>query len=331
MKKRFVFLLLLNLSFIGCKGHDENNPITKSQLHSDRFRWEIFSFIPEESQMVMYVNLKDIRNTESWDTFFKPYFNQSDAKFRLHEFKKATGFRIEANASELISSITEDGNSLVAVSFNKNIKNVHKYFGDENKFSISRIKGKKVYQIKNRVNEKFIFSNDSTLIMFSDTDYLEEVLNNENESLKSNKEFIGLIERIKNKNKFWLAVNDGKATFSIIRKIIGDFKDVPGKKLIRSIKKLTISADFENGMNVESNLICNSRKNSYLLSAGISSAVAMDIISNKNFILGKVTKNLHVSTDNNEVQLKVKLNENEIKELNNLVKNNYQNKNSKQL
>ena len=177
MKKRFVFLLLITISFIGCKGYDEFNPISKNQ-------WEIFSFIPEESQMVMYVNLNDVRNTESWNTFFKPYFNQSDAKFRLHEFKKATGFNLEKNASELISSITEDGNNLVAVSFNKNIKNVHKYFEDKNKFSVSRIEGKKVYQIKNRVNDKFIFFNDSTLILFSDSEYLDEVLKHENESLK---------------------------------------------------------------------------------------------------------------------------------------------------
>lgn len=126
-------------------------------------------------------------------------------------------------------------------------------------------------------------------------------------------------------------MDGGKPTLLLIIKIIGDFKDVPGKKLIRSIKKLTIFADFEDGMKVESKLVCNSRKNSYMLSAGISSAVAMDIISNKNFILGKVSKNLHVSTDDNEVQVKVNLNENEIKELNNLVKNNYQNKKSKQL
>ncbi len=324
MKKKFVFLILLSFGFIGCKGHDEHNPISKSQ-------WGIFAFIPEESQMVMYVNLTDVRSTEAWETLFKPYFNQSDAKLRLNKFKEETGFNIEANAAELVSSLTEDGNNLIAVSFKKNIKNVHKYFEEEKKFSVSRIKGKKVYQVRNKVDEKYIFSNDSTLLMFSNTDYLEKVLNNENESLKSNKEFIDLIEKIKQKNKFWLAVSGGRPTLSIIKTVIGDFKDIPGKKLIRSIKKLTISADFEGGLKVESNLICNSRKNSYLLSAGISSAVAMDIISNKNFILGKVTKNLHVSADNNEVQLKVKLNENEIKELNNMVKNNYQNKNSKKL
>ncbi len=101
--------------------------------------------------------------------------------------------------------------------------------------------------------------------MFNDSDYLEEVLNQENESLKSNKEFISLIERIKDKDEFWLAVNSGKSTLSIIKKVIGDFKDVPGKKLIRSIKKLTISAGFKQGMKVESNLICSSTKNAYLL------------------------------------------------------------------
>ena len=101
--------------------------------------------------------------------------------------------------------------------------------------------------------------------------------------------------------------------------------------MIRSIKKITISADFENGMKVESDLICSSTKNAYLLSAGISSALAMDIISNKNYLLGKVTKNLHVSTNNDAVQLQLKLNNNEIQELNKLVKNNYKNKNSKQL
>ena len=324
MKERFVFLLLLSLSFIGCKGYDEYNPISKG-------RWEILSFIPEESQMVMYVNLNDVRNTESWNAFFKPYFNQSDAKFRLHEFKKATGFKIEANASELISSVTEDGNNLVAVSFNKNIKNVQNYFDNENKFSAKKVEGKKVYLVKNRVDERFIFYNDSTLIMFSNSKYLDKVLKNKNESLKSNKEFIGLIERIKDKQKFWLAVNGGKPALSIIKKVIGDLKDIPGKKLIRSVKKITLSADFGNGMKIESNLICSSRNNSYLLSAGISSAVAMDIISNKNIMLGKVTKNLHVSANDNTVQLKLNLNKSEIKELNKLVKYNYQNKNSKKL
>ncbi len=72
MKKRFVFLLLISIGFIGCRGHDEFNPISKNQ-------WEIFSFIPEESIMVMYVRLNDVQDMESWDTFFKPYFNQTDA------------------------------------------------------------------------------------------------------------------------------------------------------------------------------------------------------------------------------------------------------------
>ncbi len=57
----------------------------------------------------------------------------------------------------------------------------------------------------------------------------------------------------------------------------------------------------------------------------------MDIISNKNYMLGQLTKNLQVSTNNDAVELKLDINNSEIKEINKLVKNNYQNKNSKQL
>ncbi len=327
MKKRIVIILILCLSgasFIGCAKHNEYSPISKSQ-------WKIFSLIPKESQAVMYINYDDVKESDFWNSHFKPYFDQSEVKAWLNKFRKRTGLKLTDYASEIISASSSNGTNFAAISFKKEIKNIHILFNDKEKFTAEVQSGKTIYQLKNWENERFIFFNDSTLAMFNDKQYANDVINNKNESLKLNFDFIDLIEKIKIKNQYWLAVNDQEITASIIKKIIGGFDKIPGHEALNSINKITLSADFNNGIKIESDLICSNSKNAYLLTAGITSAIAMGIISDKNYFLGQLTKNMKVSAGSKLVELSLQLSKNEIKELNKLSKNNNQNKNSKQL
>ena len=324
MKNRCLLFLLIVVSFWGCNGHEEYKPISKNQ-------WEIFAFIPKDSKTVTYINYESISKSEFWNGFFKNYFNQSEAKSWLRYFKRKTGLRLESSVHELITSSTLNGKNFLAISLNSDYKKLLKLFNDKKQFSSEIISGKKIFQFYNSSKELYYFINDSTLAMFSDRIELTDVLKNKNETLKTNDKFLSLIKKIKQKNLYWTAVNDRKTTSSVIDKIVGNSNDWPGGEIIKTIEQLTLSADLNDKVNIQSELVCESKKNAYLLTAGISSALAMGIISEKNNMLGKLTKNLSVSSNNNAVELQLELSKNEIKELNKIVKNNNQNKNLKQL
>ncbi len=324
MKKIWLLFLLIILSFFGCKRNEEYKPISKNQ-------WEIFAFIPKDSKTVTYLNYENVRSSEFWNGFFKNYFNQSEAKVWLRYFKRKTGLKLESSINELITSSTLDSKKFLALSLKGDLKKLRKLFNDKSKFSSKMLAGRKVFQFRKSNSELYFFINDSTLAMFSERKELIDVLGNKNESLRSNKDFVNLIKKIKQKNHYWTAVNDKRTTAAVIDKIIGNTNDWPGSEVIKSIKQFTLSANLDNNINIQSELICESKKNAYLLTAGISSALAMGIISSKNNLLGKLTKNLSVSSNNNAVELQMQLSKNEIKELNNVVSNNNQNKNLKQL
>ncbi|MEO8398214.1 MAG: hypothetical protein ABI550_00210 [Ignavibacteriaceae bacterium] len=306
--------MLTLIIFNGCGGEEKVDPINKKQ-------WEVFNFIPKESQLVIYMNLNELKKNNFWDKYLEPYFDQTETKAWLGDFEEQTGIGINKGVAEVITSTSRGRNNLVAFIFDQNVNKIHLYLNDKKKFSSELISGKKIFSLKDNNKSKIFFINDSTLILLSSDVKLKDILEGKYATINSNKDFIDIIQKIKNKKHFWFAINDGSTARYLFNKFVGNFNELPGNKLIRAIKKVTFSAKFGEGIELETNLFCNNTKNAYLISVGISSVLAMDIISERNYLLGQLTKNLEVSRIGSLINLELKLTQKDMHKLDQLNKN----------
>ena len=314
VKRSLPILILTALIFSGgCKKKEVIEPLTNTQI-------EAFNYLPGESGFVMFLNLHELRKTDFWSSYFKSSLlenNSDDHCFR--KFEEESGIGLNKGISQIfISSGTDFKNT--AVIFLENPGNIKRNFETHRDFIKQNINKKTVYNLKVKFPLQFYFANDSMLIVANDLNYIETVIYKKNISLSNNKMFIRTIKSIKNKRQYWIATDKGEYVINFIKEFFNFGKKIPVNNVLKSIESVTISAKFDDKLEIESGLKCLDSKNAYLLSTAIKGALAMDLLSEGDNSFGKILQKTNVERLNSQVNLQLELKGEEINTLKNFAK-----------
>ena len=315
MKKIFLIsVLLAAVSFWGCKKNEVIQPLTKTQK-------AVFNYLPGESQFVMFVNLSELSKTDFWDNYFKKsLFNNYSYNKWFSKFEEKTGVGLNDGISQVFISSGENYNNVAVVIFNKNLKKIKNYFDKSDSFSRELINKNTVYTLKEKSPIHSYFVNDSTVIAATNPGYIKSVITGNSNSLINNKLLIGIIKNIKNKRQYWMATDRGTYAVNYVRKIIGVDENVPVNNILKSVESVTLAAQFDKGVDIESNWNCKDSKNAYLLSAAIKGALAMDLLSGSDHSLGKILQKTEVERTNTQINFQLELKGDDINKLKDFAK-----------
>ena len=315
VKSSFQILILLGLFFLGgCEKNEVIEPLTSIQK-------EALNYLPGESRFVMFLNLTELRKTDFWDNYFKSYLleNKTDDQ-RFRKFEMGTGIGINKGISQIFISSNKYYRDAAVIVLDKNYRNVKNNFENYEDFIKESINNKPVYSLKGKFHLQFYFVNDSVLLASSSLNYVKSIINKKNRSLNNNKEFLNVINSIKNKKHYWIATDNGEYAINYIRKFFNFEQKIPVNNVLKSIKNVTLSAEFDNGLDIESRLNCIDSKNAYLLSTAIKGALAIDLLSGGDYSFGRILQKTDVERLNKQINLQLELKGEEINVLKDFAK-----------
>ncbi len=316
MKKLLFFsLIFLCIYAAGCKNEEKVDPVTPSQQKT-------FGYLPGDTQFLLYANLSSLRNSEFWDGFIKNSLQGRNSTSWLYNFENQTGLGLGHGVKEIFLATTWKGINAVAVNFSGSFKKVKGFFNAGNGFEAAGYHNVKYYHLKKNKKSVFVFKDDSTLLILNNEKYLKRQIDGETKVLSENSNFMNIVGEIKNKNYYWFATDKGSYAAEIVKLVMGANKALPAKKLISSIKSITLSAKFDGDVSVESGLGCANSADAYLLSSAIKSAIAMDIIQSRNPLIGKLVERAAIKRISNKIKLNLNLSRDDIESLRILAKKN---------
>ena len=297
----FIFVLLAAASFWGCKKNEVIQPLTKTQK-------AVFNYLPEESQFVIFINLSELRKTDFWDNYFKPaLFNNYPYNKWFNEFEKKTGVGLNNGISQVFISSGGNFNNVAVVIFDKNLKHIKNYFNKSDSFSKVSINKNIVYTLKEKSPLQLYFINDTTILAATKSGYIKSIITANDNPLINNKLLIGIIKNIKNKKQYWMATDRGTYAVNYMKKIIGVDENTPVNNILKSVKSVTLAVQFDKGIDIESNWNCKDSKNAYLLSTAIKGALAMDLLSGSDLLLGKILQKTDIERSNAQINFQLEL------------------------
>ena len=303
----FPILLLSVLFFLGgCEKKEFIEPLTNTQKTA-------FGYLPYESGFVMFLNLDELRKTDFWESYFKSslFENNSDDHW-LRKLENESGVGLNNGISQIFISSGTDANDAAMIILDENSRNIKNNFDNNKDFIKKNIADKSIYELKGKFPLKFYFANDTMLLVAKDLNYIKSVINKKNNSLNNNKIFIGTIKSIKNKKQYWIASDKGEYIVDYITKFFNFEKRIPVNNILKSIKSVSLSAKFEDGLDLESKLNCSNSKNAYLLSTVIKGALAMDLLSGGDYSFGKILQKTDVERQNSQINIQLELGKDEI-------------------
>ncbi len=117
-----------------------------------------------------------------------------------------------------------------------------------------------------------------------------------------------------------MATDKGAFAAGIFDRIAGKNSKLLSPEILSSIDNFSVSAEFNNAANVESALGCSSAGNAYLLAAAVEGAIAMNILSQKNYKLGKIFDKMDVKREGRLIRFHLNLSEKELGDIQQLTK-----------
>ncbi len=175
--------------FIRLREKKQPDVLTKSQQ-------EMFSYLPSETQFVLYMNLSELRKTEFWNDYFKSSITRDTLNNWLKDFEAKTGTGLSQGISEIISSTTWDGNDLFGVRFDRNYEKVKGYFLDDNKFYKEKTDGNVIFSLKDGSDAKFYFAKDDLLLILKNEKYLKQLLSGTSKKFDKENRLFSVIQKI---------------------------------------------------------------------------------------------------------------------------------------
>ena len=112
-----------------------------------------------------------------------------------------------------------------------------------------------------------------------------------------------------------MATDKGAFAAGLFDRIAGKDSRLLSPEVLSSISNLTVSASFNDGVQLESALGCNTAGNAYLLTSAVEGAIALNILSKKNYKLGKIFNKMDVDREGNLIRFHISLSENELNDL----------------
>lgn len=314
MKRSFIFFAAVILACTGCEKQKEVSPISASQ-------WNVFKYLPENTQMLMYIGFENLRKSNYWQQFIDTTLGSNSAGKWLDDFESETGAGIRQGIAEVYTASTWDGNSTAVVLFNENIRAVSAYFENPLRFNAKEFDGHKIFNMRGKSSSNFCFIDQSMLLIANNEEYLLSVLRGEGNSFKNNERFTSIIQQIQFKDHYWIATNNGSYAALLIEKLLSVKKELPAKEILGSIQDISISAEFTDGVNISSIWKCKDSKNAYLLSSAIRSAIALDLLAGNDKALNSLFEKIDITRRSNTIDFEISLNKKDIEELQMLAKN----------
>ena len=319
----WIGLLGLLIACSGCVKKVEIDPISSSQ-------WRVFEYLPGETQFVLYMNLNELRKTEFWESYFKYSLKQNqnsleemDVDNWVKEFENQTGVGLNDGISEIYISSTWMGNNIVAVTFDKNFKKINDYFRDSDRFKKIQKHDRVIFAGKSKISADFYFPNDSLLLIVNKNDYIDKLIGNKVNSIKNNKRLISVIKKIRCKKHYWMATDKGNYAAALLEKLLNINQELKVRNLINSIEGISLSAEFKEGINIESLWNCSSSKDAYLLAAAIQTALSMDLFKNENTLLAKLFEKIEIKRENSQINFQIDMDKSDIEEFKSLAKKDF--------
>lgn len=311
---KFILIIVISLIYAsGCASEEKHFPI--SQSHSD-----IFNYLPQETQFVNYINLKTLKETGVWNDVVKPSIENNEESSWLSDFESETGVGLKNGIDEIFIASTWSGNNVIAVIFNEQNKKINNYFMNKEAFVSEEINGKLVHRRKEIPLSYFVFINDSILLVINDSDYLQKVTY-ESQFVKNktglniNTDFISAIEKIEYREHYWMVTNNT----TYITGLLGDLSlKSEFREILNSVKDVSLSAKLLSSAEIILLWTCKNSKSAFLLQSALEGAVSFELLSKKNAALNKVLNKMKINRISNNVNVKIKLDSIEIRELKNL-------------
>ena len=299
----FQILILLVIFLIGgCNKNEIIDPLTNIQK-------EALNYLPGESRFVVYFNLDELKKTDFWDNYFKTSLlgNKSDNQ-GFRKFEKLIGIGLNNGISQIFISSKKNYWDAAAIILDENSQKIKDSFENYSGFIKENINNKSVYKLKGKFPLQFYFVNDSILLTSKNLNYIKTVINKQNSPLNNNRSFIRTIKSIRYKKQYWIATDNGEYAVNYIRNFFNFEQKIPVNNVLKSIESVTLSAKFDNGLDIESKLNCSDSKNAYLLSAAIKGALAMDLLSGGDYSFGKILQKTDIERLNKQINVKLELN-----------------------
>jgi len=315
---RLAIILSLLMLFASCGTKTKTDNITQSQ-------WELFSYLPKNTEYLLYADLDAVRKTKAGEENLATSLPEEPGGGWLRKFENATGTGLKKGISEITIAKTTDDNAIVVVKVEKNYGKVRRYFEDSPEF---QKKNDSTYTIKEMPSTIVYFPGNNIVIVSNRGDYLESFFGDSSNRLKANSEMVSIIKNIKEKNSIWMATDKGAFAAGIFDRIAGKDSKLLSPEILSSIDNFSVSAEFDDGTQIESAMGCSSAGNAYLIAAAVEGAIAMNILSHKNYRLGKIFDKMDVNREGKLIRFHLNLSGKDIDDIKQLTKPDNQVKNS---
>lgn len=305
--------VILSLLFIctSCGTKTKTDNITPSQ-------WQLFSYLPEDTEYIFYADIHELMKTRYGEENLMSSLPKDPGRDWINEFEEATGTGLKNGIDEIIIANTRDDNGILIARFGKNYDKVRKYFNESRDFQKSV--NDKIYSLSRKPETKVFFAGKNILIVSGKEDYINSIIFNKGNRLKANGNFISIIKNIQEKNSLWMATDKGAFAAGIFDRIAGKDSKLLSPEVLSSIDNFSVSAEFSKGAEVEAALGCSSAGNAYLLAAAVEGAIAMNILSQKNYKLGKIFDKMDVNREGRLIRFHLNLSEKELGDIQQLTK-----------
>lgn len=293
-------LVVVLLFLMGCGGGEKGGSLTTKQ-------WQILSYLPQDTDFLLYMNLDELRKTQFWEDYFKTSLEKNSGSNWLTDFEVKTGVGLNEGVAGVYTATTWEGNNLFVIQFSEAARGVLDYFNNVNLFTPGMVNDKKFYELRTGSMSKFYFIDDSTLIVINNASYLLTLFEDNRKSLKDNQTFVNLIRSVQNTGQYFLVTDKGTFAAALFESLLGHNKELPVKEIIASISSIQLSAEFDDGVSIESVWDFNNSKNAYLLSTAIKSALAIGIFRQKDAMLGSIVEDMTISRYDKKIKFTLDL------------------------
>ena len=307
------YLVILPLLFIcaACGTKTKTDSITSSQ-------WELFHYLPSNTEYVFYADLSEIRKAKNGKENFLTSLPEKPSNAWLKKFEKETGTGINKGIKEVVIANTPDDEAILLVRFDRNYERVKSYFKNSPDFKSTDKSG--VFSITNKPEARVHFPGKNIMVVSSKEGYTISGQGLKGPTLRGNEKFISIIKNIKEKHSLWMATDKGSFAAGIFDRVAGKDSKLLSPEILSSINDFTISAEFGRGTEIESVLGCSSAGNAYLLASAVKGAIAMNILSQKNYKLGQILDKMDVNREGNLIRFNLKLTGDELDDIQQLTK-----------
>ncbi len=307
------YLVILPLFFLcaACGTKTKTDSITSSQ-------WELFDYLPFNTEYLLYADLSEIRKAKNGEENFISSLPQKPSGAWLKKFEEETGTGIKKGIKEVVIANTREDEAILVVRFEKNYERVKRYFDKSPDFQNTDAPG--VFTIRDKPSVRVYFPGENMMIVSNGNGYTDLLKGVESKTLKTNENFISIINNIKEKNGLWMATDKGAFAAGIFDRLAGKDSKFLSPEILSSIDNFTISAEYNGGTEIESVLGCSSAGNAYLLASAVNGAIAMNVLSQKNYRLGKLFEKMDVNREGKLIRFHLNLSDDELNDIQQLTK-----------